>query len=378
VLVLVLLVVGFIGFFAIAWIDGFRNPHSKGKTNARLAKTYEVQVSSDKVVRPNQGSSRSSNSTGGGLLYLVSNEVLNSLKIGISRMDSQADRIQSHQEYGWKLEKCWNFDSHSNAQQVEGATIAWWRNHLKMGPSAANYEMPQGGYTETVSLDAISFLDVYEYVNKLCVSANGKEAISVPINDLIVGAVMQTSGFLDYVGKRTRTAKFEATHHVHYRSRWHEKTHHWQQWVISNGDSNLTIEVNEKNSTPIQSLKIGSRVDVVGRVESVKGELRMTNPAYTITTKRLVTRKNVQHTNQLSGSRKLLFFRSREKVQPKLELPNTQKRTRRSNSARKTTAFENKMNNSLEYLGSSNEMLFAERCSACGALVANGASHDCW
>lgn len=375
---LVLLAVGLIGFFAVAWIDGFRNPHSKGKTAAKLAKTYEVQAPAEKVVRPNQGSSKSPTAAGAGLLYLVSSTELNSLKIGISRTDSQADRIQSHLEYGWKLEKCWNFDSHSNAQQVEGATIAWWRNHLKKGPSAAIHQMPQGGYTETVSLDAVSLFEVYEYVNKLCITSNGKEAISVAINDLIVGAVMQTGGVLDYVGKRTRTAKFEGTHRAHYRPRWHEKTYHWQQWVISDGDSNLTIELNERNSTPFKSLKIGGRVDVVGRVESVGGELRMTNPVYTFTTKRAITRKSVQHTNQMKRSRTFPFFRSHQTGQPKPDLLKTPKKTRGSASGKKTTAFENKMNNSIEYSSVSNEIFLAERCSACGALVANGASHDCW
>ncbi len=368
---LLLLIIGAAVFFFITWFGRYQNPSRKGKTDAKLTKTYEIQVTADKVARPNQGSSQPSMTTGAGLLYLISNKELHSLKIGISKTNSETDRIQNHQEYGWQLEKCWNFDDHINAQQVEGATIAWWRNHLKVEPSVAKHEMPQGGYTETASLNSVSLGQVYEYVHDLCLKANGKEAISVPISGLIVGAVMQTNGTLEYAASKTRTAKFEGDY------RWHQRTHYWQQWVISENGKTLTIELNQNNSTPIKQLKIGGRVDVVGRVELVNGELRMTNPDYNYTKKKLLSSKHVQHTNKSKKSRASLFSSSKPKISAKIEQAKKAKPAVRSKPSKPKTEFEKKMNVSLGDSKNVTHSQLAERCSSCGALVANGAAHDC-
>jgi hypothetical protein len=366
------LIVVCIAIFLISnWIHNYRKPTRKGKTDAKLTKSYEVQVSADRVIRPNQGSSQSSSNKVAGLLYLISNRELNSLKIGISRIDSDNDRIQNHQQYGWQLEKCWNFDDHANAQQVEGATIAWWRNHLKFGPSVSRQDMPQGGYTETVSLNEISFSEVNDYVSILCANANGKEAINVSIRELIVGAVMQTNGILEYAATRTRTAKFKGDY------QWHYKYYKWQQWVISNNGSKLTIELNQRNSTPLKNLRIGGRVDVVGRVESVDGELRMTNPEYMFTGKRLLSKKTLQHTNKSRKSRTKSPAHEK-KALFQFDKPAAVTRQKyRVAPLKPKTAFEKAMNKTLESELSVNSSLLAERCSACGALVANGASHDC-
>jgi hypothetical protein len=369
--VLLLLISGVAVFFLFTWFQSYQNPSRKGKTDAKLTKTYEIQVTADKVARPNQGSSQPMSAMGAGLLYLISSKELNSLKIGISRMNSDTDRIQNHQEYGWHLENCWNFDDHKYAQQVEGATIAWWRNHLKVGPSAQKHEMPQGGYTETASLSSVSITQVYEYVNDLCVKANGTEAISVPIAGLIVGAVMQTSGTLEFAASKTRTAKFEGDY------RWHQRTHYWQQWVISENGKKLTIELNQRNSTPIKQLKMGGRVDVVGRVELVNGELRMTNPDYTYSKKRMLSGKNIQHTNRSKKPRTSLFGPSKSRIVPKIEKGKTAKSVDRSRPPKPKTEFEKAMNVSLENWKIVSHTHLAERCSACGALVANGAAHDC-
>lgn len=368
---LLLLIIGGAVFFFVTWFGNYQNPSRKGKTDAKLTKTYEIQVTADKVARPNQGSSQPSMTKSAGLLYLISNKELHSLKIGISRMNSETDRIRNHQEYGWQLEKCWNFDDHINAQQVEGATIAWWRNHLKLGPSVARQEMPQGGYTETASLNSVSIGQVYEYVNDLCVKANGKEAISVPIGGLIVGAVMKTNGTLEYAASKTRTAKFEGDY------QWHQRTHYWQQWVISENGKKLTIELNQTNSTPIKQLKIGGRVDVVGRVELVNGEFRMTNPDYTYTKKKLLGSKRVQHTNKSKKSRKSFFSPSKPKISTNIEKVKKTKPVVRSKPSKPKTEFEKKMNVSRENSQNISHSHLAERCSSCGALVANGAAHDC-
>lgn len=165
-----LLIIGGAIFFFVTWFGNYQNPSRKGKTDAKLTKTYEIQLTADKVARPNQGSSQPSMTKSAGLLYLISNKELHSLKIGISKINSETDRIQNHQEYGWQLEKCWNFDDHVNAQQVEGAAIAWWRNHLKVGPSVAKHETPQGGYTETISSSGLNINQIETIVKRLLVN----------------------------------------------------------------------------------------------------------------------------------------------------------------------------------------------------------------
>lgn len=366
-----LLILGVLIYFFVIWIHGYQNPTRKGKTDAKLTKNYEVQISADRAVRPKQGSSAPTIQESAGLLYLVSNKEFNSLKIGISRADSENDRVKSHLDYGWKLEKCWNFEDHSNAQHVEGATIAWWRNHLKVGPSVHPLDMPQGGYTETISLNSVSCVEVYEYVNTLCGKANGREAINSSINNLVVGAVMQTSGTLEFATLKTRTAMFKGDY------RWHSKYHKWQQWVISENGVKLTIELNERNSTSLKILKMGSRVDVVGRVESVNGEFRMTNPVYTLHVTRLISRRKIEFTNKESwfGRRKLRQTRASDEIYEKSK--SKKKTSNTESSFRPSTPIEKAARLMESNRPETDTTYLIERCSACGAPVPNGAKHDC-
>jgi len=366
-----LLVLGFVVYFSVIWIHSYRNPKRIGKTNATLSKNYGVQISADKVTRPNQGSSATYSCKSAGLLYLVSHKKFNSLKIGISKADSESDRVKSHLDNGWKLEKCWNFEDHSNAQRVEGATIAWWRNNLRAEPSVHPRDMPQGGYTETVSLNSVSYLEVYEYVNSLCRRANGSEAINSSISDLVVGAVMQTSGELEFAASKFRTAMFKGEH------RWHSKYYEWQQWVISEKGTRLTIELNQKNSTPIKNLKIGSRVDVVGRVESVGGELRMTNPIYTVYVTHLISRRRIEISNKENwfDRWKVRPTQTSSKKFKKSEIK-TNKKSPKSSVAPRTPIEKAARLLESDKTGTDTTYLI-ERCSNCGAPVPNGAKHDC-
>jgi RecG-like helicase len=182
---------------------------------------------------------------------------------------------------------------------------------------------------------------------------------------------MQTNGTIEYAASRTRTAKFKGDY------RWHERNHHWQQWVISQNGRQLTIELNERNLIPIKQIKIGGRVDVVGRVESVNGEFRMTNPDYTYTKKKLLSGKHIQHTNKSKRVSKSLFSPLKPKLAPIVEPRKSAKPSVRSKPVKPKTEFEVAMNNSLEVSKANSYLHLAERCSACGALVANGAAHDC-
>jgi len=366
-----LLILGFLIYFFVIWIHGYQNPTRKGKTNAKLTKNYEIQISADKVARPTQGSSASKSQKSAGLLYLVSNKELNSLKIGISKADSENDRVKSHLDYGWKLEKCWNFEDHSNAQHVEGAAIAWWRNHLKVGPSVRPRDMPQGGYTETISLNSVSYVEVYEYVNALCRKADGREAINSSINDLVVGAVMQTSGTLEFATLKTRTAMFKGDY------RWHSKHHKWQQWVISENGAKLTIELNERNSTSLKTLKIGSRVDVVGRVESVNGEFRMTNPIYTLHVTRLISRREIEITNKEKWFERRKFRQTQASDEINEQSKSKKKKNNTKSSFRPATPIEKVARLMESNRPETDTTYLIERCSACGAPVPNGAKHDC-
>ena len=231
--------------------------------------------------------------------------------------------------------------------------------------------MPQGGYTETISLSSVSYVEVYEYVNTLCRKANGREAINSLINDLVVGAVMQTSGTLEFATLKTRTATFKGDY------RWHSKYHKWQQWVISENGAKLTIELNERNLTSLKTLKIGSRVDVVGRVESVNGEFRMTNPVYTLHVTRLISRRKIEITNKEKwfDRRKLRQTQASDKIYK--ESKSKKKKINTKSSFRPSTPIEKVARLMESNRPETDTTYLIERCSACGAPVPNGTKHDC-
>ena len=96
-----------------------------------------------------------------------------SLKIGITALSSTKDRLAVHERSGWELVRTWEFDTAFEAEDIEQRVVRWWRDVLGAPPSVLRDQMPQGGWTETVSL---LYVEVDEVVDIIGLAA-GTEII---------------------------------------------------------------------------------------------------------------------------------------------------------------------------------------------------------
>lgn len=93
-----------------------------------------------------------------GYVYLISHSELNAHKIGIanSAKTKLADRLYHHGKQGWVLVKRWDFKDSSKIQAIEKQVFKILRKEMDIPPYLAKDDMPFGGWTETLSADAIS------------------------------------------------------------------------------------------------------------------------------------------------------------------------------------------------------------------------------
>jgi hypothetical protein len=84
-------------------------------------------------------------------------------KIGVSQASS--DRIETHLGYGWKVSKLWSFQNGEKAACAEAIVLSHFRKTLKLPPFLRPRDMPQGGFTETVSESAISIEEISKLLN---------------------------------------------------------------------------------------------------------------------------------------------------------------------------------------------------------------------
>ena len=103
-----------------------------------------------------------------GFIYLMTNKELNSHKIGIGNTDRQkGNRVKEHQKHGWHLIEQMSFSKADEAFVIEQKIIGWWRDALKLSTKLTEFEMPQGGYTETVDASAIDLPTIWAKVEEL-------------------------------------------------------------------------------------------------------------------------------------------------------------------------------------------------------------------
>ena len=88
--------------------------------------------------------------------YVIQNSFLDSLKIGISNTDSKGDRVEVHAKHGWILVERIDFENGFLAYDFEQTLLTFIRNNLKVPYHLSKNEMPQGGWTETMSAESIS------------------------------------------------------------------------------------------------------------------------------------------------------------------------------------------------------------------------------
>lgn len=86
------------------------------------------------------------------LIYLIENEDLEAVKVGITGIDRIYDRVQIHVANGWSLIGKWETSSGYTAMSVEDVILRFWREDLELPIAADPDEMPQGGWTETAPL----------------------------------------------------------------------------------------------------------------------------------------------------------------------------------------------------------------------------------
>lgn len=77
---------------------------------------------------------------------------LRAWQVGITNLPEK--RIAAHRRRGWELVEVRGFDSGYDAAAIERSVLAGWRM-AGFRPAATLEQMPQGGYTETVSWDDV-------------------------------------------------------------------------------------------------------------------------------------------------------------------------------------------------------------------------------
>lgn len=107
-------------------------------------------------------------------VYLVTHQELGAAKVGICRAGrgNTADRLSQHRKHGWRVASLEPV-SGEKAPAIEKAILSQWRNEMKLPRFLDEADMPQGGWTETVELDAI---DIPATIARIRVLATAGEA----------------------------------------------------------------------------------------------------------------------------------------------------------------------------------------------------------
>ena len=352
---LVLLII--FGFFYAVTHAKSRGPRSRGSTDD--VPSVQFRKKARQVAKPRQGSV-ARQSTDSGIGYLVTSDRLNSAKIGMSSNSNNHDRVQDHLKNGWRLCEVWFFKSLQDAENVEASVIAWWRNVLNLRPSCSASDMPQGGYTETVSLNRLGLKKITAFVEEVSQRTNGQKAIDTPIKKLIPGITTRVCGNLTHVTEAGNSSVKKA-------GIW-MRAYDWQRWVLEDESAHLLVEIKKTNSVSMRSLKIGSKIEVTGRIEKVGKTFRMTNPVFRVIeigNKGIAPRKEISNAGSQTPEK-----RSRaSSKQTTSSVNKTVSKPKMSESPIESDSLDGEKRDFVRAR--------AEHCSACGALVPNGASHDC-
>jgi len=109
-------------------------------------------------------------------LYIITNETLNSHKIGIGNPQlNYHDRLYKLKRQGWLVHRMWNFDSGNNAWEVEKTAFYVIRKKLNIPIHLTKDLMPKtGGHTETMNADTITLLELEKIIEKALKSSKIK------------------------------------------------------------------------------------------------------------------------------------------------------------------------------------------------------------
>ena len=110
-------------------------------------------------------SSRGFDGTKSAVVYLFRHDGHGALKVGIT--NDRIERLIQHEREGWSLVDMWSFDVGADARYVEVAVLDSWSDYEY---GVTEDEMPQAGYTETVSLDDVSEADAIALIERTVAS----------------------------------------------------------------------------------------------------------------------------------------------------------------------------------------------------------------
>ena len=77
------------------------------------------------------------------------------------------DRVTEHKKFGWSLHSRKDFETADDAFQVEQKVLSWLRKEKELAIFLSEFEMPQGGYTETVDASEIDLPTIWAKVEEL-------------------------------------------------------------------------------------------------------------------------------------------------------------------------------------------------------------------
>ena len=97
-----------------------------------------------------------------GHLYLITNVELEAHKFGIQTFNSP--RLASHVRRGWDLQFLFLFQNGEEAHAVEQQVKRWIREDLGIARGAEKSDMPVGGHTETLPMEAIEIAEIAKQV----------------------------------------------------------------------------------------------------------------------------------------------------------------------------------------------------------------------
>ena len=89
-------------------------------------------------------------------------------KVGIANIAKTplADRFYHHKKQGWILVRRWDSTSGADIQSLEKEILRILRKDMSIPPYLAKDDMPFGGWTETLSAEAISVTKLRDLVEK--------------------------------------------------------------------------------------------------------------------------------------------------------------------------------------------------------------------
>jgi hypothetical protein len=119
--------------------------------------------------------------TAPGILYLLKHEGFQALKIGVTSATARTDRVERHTQFGWEEVSRWDFENAAIAEIAESLVLSTWRRELGAPPALQPHDMPQGGYSETVSMLWVSLEDGVVHVNRAIASLD--EATTEPARE---------------------------------------------------------------------------------------------------------------------------------------------------------------------------------------------------